>query len=348
MGAKASHSCLPNCMWTTETGKLQYRVFRPISKGEQITINYIAGFYLPIEQRRSALLRTKLFVCCCARCSVADDCRTIRCHRDCSGSIRPLHGNDTQRPPRWLCSSCGEIPEADLKTRLEAEARFANQVGHYKKSLRLETKSLYEFDPDIFVQLARDVSDTLSPTHFLNVQVFDLLYDVCIKHAEEAHNRCGTPTQLFRQAASAAIRAASICECLSAGCDAGIGCTAQHAACPEMRGTVLRATEALMRMVRAHTEAPPLDLVKFVKKYMNFNNYMSDPDAVRTVQSLSADALNLSTRPNLSALEMAADWIESSILCLSTLFILVLVVIVIRSCRAFPASPRRSQDVLIR
>merc|ERR1712216_226788 len=77
-----SHSCCPNASWMRpmrghpdrESGHHDLRASRRIAPGEEICISYLSPeeIVLPVEQRRQALLTSKLFWCACLRCQVEE------------------------------------------------------------------------------------------------------------------------------------------------------------------------------------------------------------------------------------------------------------------------------------
>eukprot|EP00747_Dinoflagellata_sp_TGD_P026274 gnl/TRDRNA2_/TRDRNA2_131802_c1_seq5.p1 gnl/TRDRNA2_/TRDRNA2_131802_c1~~gnl/TRDRNA2_/TRDRNA2_131802_c1_seq5.p1 ORF type:complete len:106 (+),score=17.77 gnl/TRDRNA2_/TRDRNA2_131802_c1_seq5:647-964(+) len=104
-------------------------------------------------------------------------------------------------------------------------------------------------------------------------------------------------------------------------------------------------------MARTNSEPPPLDLVKFVEKYMDYNKYMLGPDhgALRTVESLIADAVqaDVDMQSNLSALQIGISRAKLGFQCLSAQVVLLLGIIAIRSFHAVSASARRFQEPLM-
>ncbi|CAK0849625.1 unnamed protein product [Prorocentrum cordatum] len=86
-----SHSCSPNShhIWHLADGggRLTLRSRCRIEAGEEVTISYLstAELYLPVLERRRALLLAKKFQCACPRCADdLDDTRAFECHR-CGG-----------------------------------------------------------------------------------------------------------------------------------------------------------------------------------------------------------------------------------------------------------------------
>merc|ERR1711957_748123 len=90
----------------------------------------------------------------------------------------------------------------------------------------------------------------------------------------------GMPWQLRQKAASAAVRAAAIGECLTAGCKVGYGCKAQHEPCPEMSGQMFHAGQDLvaLRAAGGGSRQIPADLLQAVERYVKFMLVDYGPD----------------------------------------------------------------------
>ena len=130
---KLTHSCRPNCSWYTTSdgnGKV-IRAIQPISKGEELTVNYLGGELFPLPQRRKELLDSKGFLCHCTRCEESaqegDDTRRFQCFSTskmndgtndgaptasstCGGVhflIQPLASS---KPELTACTNCHQVP----------------------------------------------------------------------------------------------------------------------------------------------------------------------------------------------------------------------------------------------
>merc|ERR1712224_827420 len=97
----------------------------------------------------------------------------------CKGVARPLHSDELHQLPKWHCSSCGELPSESMSAMLHEEADLRNQVEHIAPE---SFGGLQNIDPDKLDKLAGELAGTisvrLSPTHFLNVQLFQSLYNI--------------------------------------------------------------------------------------------------------------------------------------------------------------------------
>ena len=351
MASRMAHSCLPNCLWTTVSGKFRCWAVRPIARGEQVTISYINKLFRPIDQRRLQLSRTRDFLCCCLRCIKEDDCRCFRCYRNCTGYICPLYGTEPEMLT-WHCSSCS-VAAQNMTVLLDAEVKLQRKL----KDLEImcyEIQSCLTFDPNLLEQLAFQTSSELSPTHYLNIQIWQQQRNLCILSAGEienmlmtnpgAQNPFATPSQLRQQAASAGIRAASIRECIAAGCHAGVGCKTQHPACPEMYGNVFCVGNDLMAM--GITECRTIigkgrlvEWVKFVNKYVGYMIVSWGPhDAdVHELIKFNAKALeaNYGVQPQLLALKPEDNLVEHFLQGLFALAFLILTLVGLNEFNSF-------------
>eukprot|EP00923_Selenidium_pygospionis_P037235 GHVN01065231.1.p1 GENE.GHVN01065231.1~~GHVN01065231.1.p1 ORF type:complete len:450 (+),score=69.94 GHVN01065231.1:241-1590(+) len=86
-----SHSCVPNAMWYLyEDSGFVLRARRPVSKGEELSLSYLAesALFQPCQVRERFLLSTKGFKCTCPRCvTVLDASRGLRCPECLQGTV---------------------------------------------------------------------------------------------------------------------------------------------------------------------------------------------------------------------------------------------------------------------
>lgn len=79
--SRINHACLPNCQhtWNDNIGEETIHAARRISKGEEITINYLdIG---PFESRRRSLKKSFGFDCTCELCSLPEIARAVSDNR---------------------------------------------------------------------------------------------------------------------------------------------------------------------------------------------------------------------------------------------------------------------------
>jgi hypothetical protein len=230
-GSKIPHSCLPNVGYSSQTtdGCLEYKVIRPIQKGEVVSSSYLSDlFETPTPERREILLHTKSFYCNCDRCLGPDYCRFARCP-SCNSMVPCQYKKDSMNP-YWECSSCGDV--GDNALRREGEFSVALQsverTIQYKKNYNAQT----EYSPAVLKEFVADCVSELSPTHHLTIKALRLLLNVCtaraytrIKHLVIrgiAYDTDLRVCSLFRQSVLAGFQLVAACECVAEGC---AGCT---------------------------------------------------------------------------------------------------------------------------
>ncbi|KAG5192926.1 hypothetical protein JKP88DRAFT_148098, partial [Tribonema minus] len=84
LASMAAHSCVPNCMYTSQNpyGSISYFAAHSIAAGDLITISYAdCGCAAPTLERWTELARTKDFICTCPQCSAPDATRGVKCAR---------------------------------------------------------------------------------------------------------------------------------------------------------------------------------------------------------------------------------------------------------------------------
>lgn len=306
LASKVAHSCFPNSMYSSKTGKLRYIAIRQIAVGEQITFSYLGDLWsTPTEERRAQLLQSKRFVCHCKRCSNPDDCRAVSCHKSCKGIVRPSYSEDPASKPNWSCTLCGCFLPQDVKALLMRESRLEQRFGELQDAVH--SGMLHTVHPQLLEQLLTQINQELSPTHFLAIRVLDFMAMVCASHAVHIKSAMawmpamshplGTPMQLRQQAARAGIRKAAICECLASGCCNGGACKVQHDACPEMSRGMFHAGQDLMTLIAEGSggQSIPTDLAHAVQRYVRFM-YMDyghdDPEVCVLEEALQQTQLN--------------------------------------------------------
>ena len=72
LACRLNHSCKPNAryVWRQDLGRELVFAIRPISAGEEVTVQYTAG-YLPRAERQSVLRAAFNFACACLACAEA-------------------------------------------------------------------------------------------------------------------------------------------------------------------------------------------------------------------------------------------------------------------------------------
>lgn len=121
LGSKILHSCDPNCKFkiSPETGNLIVEAIRGIRKGEELTLDYMAGTdlsALSVDARRAKLAK-RGFTCRCKRCI-------------CESGEAEVFGDDMQK------EEPGPQATSELEIRVEACIRERPDIG--AKTLLLE------------------------------------------------------------------------------------------------------------------------------------------------------------------------------------------------------------------
>ena len=196
---KLTHSCRPNCSWFTSSdgkGKV-IRAIQPITKGEELTVDYLGGELYPLPQRRSELLDSKGFLCHCTRCEEAsidgDDTRRFQCisnHERSDGQVSSCNGVHfliqplaSSRPQLSECSTCQqkasqeyvdyccqmevsmseELRELDLIIAQNNNRSLFRDDGEEQKEQENEAGNLLQDKIDITQRIAN-----LEPPHHLH------------------------------------------------------------------------------------------------------------------------------------------------------------------------------------
>eukprot|EP00971_Amphidinium_carterae_P153902 3051966-Amphidinium_carterae.1 len=247
---EVEHSCLPNCAYSSKSGKLRLYAVRPIREGERVSFSYLTHLWsTPIEERRVRLHKTKNFLCSCKRCSCPDDVRAVAsltCQNKCGVVFQPIASEDNgvSKHHKWVCTLCNtaSCDSKQLKTILAAEHDIQEQfeeLEHLAQSGHLALVT-----PGALEELCDQAVGRLSRSHFLVSRILHVLATVCASHAVQmaqlaeffpnGSRRCGTPPEMRKRAASAALRRVAISECLSCGCLVPSACKAEHDTCPEI------------------------------------------------------------------------------------------------------------------
>jgi hypothetical protein len=256
-GSKFSHSCNPNVGYSSQSGLMEYRVLKPIRKGEQVAFSYLADLYeTATDERRQLLKATKTFVCRCERCVGLDYSRCIQCPT-CSDIVPCQYVNNnssdnseeiptTDDAPYWECPTCGMLETShmlkieqvieNLLQAIETDVqKNARQEGFAKRS---------QFSPKILQDMVRRCQTKLSLTHHLTVKALRLWVNVATNHAhaetarslmaqgqqQQQRNRSvpnngttihNTKTRihsLLRSTVNAGFQLVLACECVAADC----------------------------------------------------------------------------------------------------------------------------------
>ncbi|KAE8736602.1 hypothetical protein FOCC_FOCC017943, partial [Frankliniella occidentalis] len=128
LGALLNHECTPNTRHSYDSrGRMVIRAARPVARGEELTVTYSALLW-GSPARRQHLLRTKHFLCTCARCKDPTEGGTFlaalpcpsrgRGADCCQGPVLPASPLSLTGP--WRCWGCGLDVPADRATMLQS------------------------------------------------------------------------------------------------------------------------------------------------------------------------------------------------------------------------------------
>lgn len=176
-GSKVEHSCAPNMIYTTASGKLQYTAARSVRKGERLSISYhTAGFGRPRKQRQEFLQANKDFTCQCRRCVGPDECSpyVITCP-NCNNQKAVVFSY--QNDDNFQCTSCqSQIPSSSVRRQQEMEEIFDQKLSRIDHNLQM---GAFRVEPtraiSQAVQLVNDVSQTMHPFHWLHPKGYQIL-----------------------------------------------------------------------------------------------------------------------------------------------------------------------------
>uniref|UniRef100_A0A1A9WV71 SET domain-containing protein n=1 Tax=Glossina brevipalpis TaxID=37001 RepID=A0A1A9WV71_9MUSC len=107
-----AHDCCPNTAHTDdpETYEISLRVSRNIKKNESITLSYAYTLQGTLK-RRDFIQKSKLFWCCCQRCTdpyeLGTDCSALVCSFCQKGLLRS--SNPLAQDAEWRCDKCDFI-----------------------------------------------------------------------------------------------------------------------------------------------------------------------------------------------------------------------------------------------
>ncbi|BBN02498.1 protein MpASHR2 [Marchantia polymorpha subsp. ruderalis] len=194
-----SHSCRPNCCFSSE-GKVMYvRATQDVPKGSELCISYI-NLYEPRSTRKMQLAVSKHFLCRCQRCSEPFVHSVDRYLEGCMCTVRGCGGvvvktssmieQDPTLAPgdsltlhnssSWKCDQCGRLLDPKLSTYpvdptslgdhpwqlvASAEAELASAMSMYRERRFKESRVLLE----------QYISQFTGKLHPLNVLLFDAL-----------------------------------------------------------------------------------------------------------------------------------------------------------------------------
>jgi hypothetical protein len=239
-GSKIAHSCLPNVSPNTKTedGCIEYKVIRPLKKGDLVEFAYIGNIFVtPMPNHHKTLLwqSTSLF-CQCACYLEPNHSRVIVCPRSkCTGQAlcgtyivtiaEQWNSINASMPETYVdylrCQTCGILGE-DL---LERKLRFSS------KSLELRDSSGNNILPSELLKLCNTASCELSPMHYMVFKILLLTTKVCASHAvgieqatglgmlpRNARTPFGTSSNMRRKAAVSGFDYISACAYITVGC----------------------------------------------------------------------------------------------------------------------------------
>lgn len=228
-GSKFAHSCVPNVGYsslTSEDGALEYKLLRPIKKGELVCFSYLADLLeTPTNERRQLLQETKSFRCLCVRCNGPDLCRCLPCPH-CEARISCMYLSQSD-DPYWECPACGML-ESDALLSTEREFGKRLEILNRKIENRKDFNAKDgEVTPELLRELVDECETKLSQTHHLTIKGLRLLLTqttanafITIKTLISRGLPVGGPRvfSLFRESVIAGFQLVLAGECIAASC----------------------------------------------------------------------------------------------------------------------------------
>jgi hypothetical protein len=239
LGSKVSHSCYPNCGYTSRLGPfLRYFAITDISEGDLITFSYLGAddlFLLPRAKRREKLLSTKYFLCRCSRCSNIDDNRGFRC----PGTCTVAHKRDTDG--LYFCQSCEKTYTEDVfRKHIRWEESVSAKLANLMTGIRAGQP--YASGPEGLQNFVSQSKLNLSPTHFLVLESLQALIQFSagqattvkqvselmrVEKVQSPWGKLTSESELLHISGMAQVDSIRIKECIAAGCHLG-SCKGTH------------------------------------------------------------------------------------------------------------------------
>jgi hypothetical protein len=177
--SKFSHSCNPNLGFSTRNDQIEFKLLRPIAKGELATFSYLTDVLeTPSYERRQLLLDTKSFVCQCDRCMGPDYCRCMQCPTCLEEQALCYYPYPDERPfePLWACKNCGMVDTAVMEQKERAMDKALSKISQGLESIGFQNRSQYS--PTMLRELVKECQTTLSPVHHLSIKSLSLLFSL--------------------------------------------------------------------------------------------------------------------------------------------------------------------------
>lgn len=175
--SKFSHSCNPNLGFSTRTDHIEFKLLRPIAKGELATFSYLTDILeTPACERRQLLLDTKSFVCQCDRCMGPDFGRCIQCPTCIEERVPCFYPYPDDKPfePLWACHKCGLVESEVMEQNELAMVKAVGVISQGLQSISFQNRSKYS--PMMLRELVRECQRKLSPVHHLTIKSLSLLF----------------------------------------------------------------------------------------------------------------------------------------------------------------------------
>ncbi|KAL3696784.1 hypothetical protein R1sor_010860 [Riccia sorocarpa] len=192
-----SHSCRPNCCFSSEGRVMYVRATRDVPKGTELCISYI-NLYEPRSTRRMQLAVTKHFLCSCERCTEPFALSVDRFLEGCICAVRgcggvvvktsSLYEQDSKsaspdslfqfNTTSWKCEGCSRVLDPKLSAYLTTESgeypwqlvaaasdKLGAAMGVYRERRFKEARVLLE----------QHIAQFTGKLHPLNLLLFDAL-----------------------------------------------------------------------------------------------------------------------------------------------------------------------------
>mmetsp|Transcript_21851 Transcript_21851/g.36172 ORF Transcript_21851/g.36172 Transcript_21851/m.36172 type:complete len:440 (-) Transcript_21851:1171-2490(-) len=107
-----NHSCMPNCDYRRENGKMIITAIEDIDKGEEVSISYFGSVVWSQEKRQKYLAERYLFDCACRRCSSPTDKERSLTALICPACSKGVHYRAASGALYMPCTSCKHVPDS--------------------------------------------------------------------------------------------------------------------------------------------------------------------------------------------------------------------------------------------
>lgn len=283
LGSKVTHSCYPNCAYSSLFIKntLTYFSVLPIAAGDMLTFSYVD--YMCTKDRRYKLLISKDFFCTCVKCVSPDYAYGVKC--ECIDCIGVKLGTCTVKDgiTNWKCLVCGNIDSCNtVDDDIESIEDSFNAIKamYIINGERFYSQTYVEMMEELII----DCIAIFCQTHYLVTVILQEISKLLICGADFfALHGTAPMTELCRirtLAAMAGLRAVKTIECVEAGCILGKLCTVEHSPSHHCTGDVLEACNQLLSSSSASNNTDSYTILTSLLLPIRISKYMQLLDGV--------------------------------------------------------------------